>query len=379
MLFGEPGVDPRIPPLHSFPEDSDLAWPSTFHRYQPHLGFRHFFDRGIPSLAPDFYHSWVPDAELHAFAFVVPGNDHTSVVPEDWTGWLPPHPEEQLRAATANSKSNRPKKKRVPQAKISEEVARRMQSQLQSATRGVSLRKIFGKYDTDKNGTLTSTELKKLIRKELRISTNVISDNDVENLAAALDGDRTGNISVEELLSFIERGSATFFSAVPTKESSVDDDSKEEVPKSRDSDREDDDDTDASEKKAPVGTVQRQSSKTILESTRRDRFIFRPLTPPSGGSLITLCTPKMKTRQTPRKASVTDTRAKDERKVEVNPSEEEVHTDEVKVDGGGRESAYWLRGSRAKARLQLPQRRSRVKRLPSVKIYSNSVTESGHK
>ena len=29
------------------------------------------------------------------------------------------------------------------------------------------------------------------------------------------------------------------------------------------------------------------------------------------GSLITLCTPKMKTRQTPRKASVTDTRAKD--------------------------------------------------------------------
>ena len=36
------------------------------------------------------------------------------------------------------------------------------------------------------------TELKKLIRKELRISTNVISDNDVENLAAALDGDRTG-------------------------------------------------------------------------------------------------------------------------------------------------------------------------------------------
>ena len=25
-------MDPRIPPLHSFPEDSDLAWPSTFHR-----------------------------------------------------------------------------------------------------------------------------------------------------------------------------------------------------------------------------------------------------------------------------------------------------------------------------------------------------------
>lgn len=38
------------------------------------------------------------------------------------------------------------------------------------------------------------TELKKLIRKELRISTAVISDVDVENLAAALDGDRTGRV-----------------------------------------------------------------------------------------------------------------------------------------------------------------------------------------
>ena len=28
---------------------------------------------GIPSLEPDLCHSWVPDAELHAFAFVVPG------------------------------------------------------------------------------------------------------------------------------------------------------------------------------------------------------------------------------------------------------------------------------------------------------------------
>lgn len=41
-------------------------------------------------------------------------------------------------------------------------------------------------------GFARRTELKKLIRKELRISTAVISDSDVENLAAALDGDRTG-------------------------------------------------------------------------------------------------------------------------------------------------------------------------------------------
>lgn len=44
---------------------------------------------------------------------------------------------------------------------------------------------------------LLRTELKKLIRKELRISTAVISDTDVENLAAALDGDRTGRVTQE--------------------------------------------------------------------------------------------------------------------------------------------------------------------------------------
>ena len=42
-----------------------------------------------------------------SFSTLGRGNDHTSVVPEDWTGWLPPNPEEQQRAATANSKTGR--------------------------------------------------------------------------------------------------------------------------------------------------------------------------------------------------------------------------------------------------------------------------------
>ncbi|CAJ1461592.1 unnamed protein product, partial [Effrenium voratum] len=212
MLFGQPGVDPRI--QTSFDSLEDLPWASTYHSYQPHLGFQHMH-RGCASMAPHPWHAFAPDAELHAFAFVMPGNDHTSVVPEDWNGWLPPHPEQMSgEPPTPRAKSRKEARKhKRPAPKISEEVARRMQSQLQSATRGVSLRKIFGKYDADRSGTLTSVELKKLIRKELRISLAVVSDADVENLAAALDGDHTGNISVDELLSFIERGSATFFSS----------------------------------------------------------------------------------------------------------------------------------------------------------------------
>ena len=32
MIFGEPGVDPRIQPLHRFEDDGGLSWASTYHR-----------------------------------------------------------------------------------------------------------------------------------------------------------------------------------------------------------------------------------------------------------------------------------------------------------------------------------------------------------
>ena len=55
-----------------------------------------------------------------------------------------------------------------------------------------------------------------------------------------------------------------------------------------------------------MGTIYREMKR---KKTATERPIVLPASPV--GSLITLCTPKTKTRQTPRKASVTDTRAKD--------------------------------------------------------------------
>ncbi|OLP77198.1 hypothetical protein AK812_SmicGene42770 [Symbiodinium microadriaticum] len=47
MLFGsQPGVDVRIAALQSFPDETDLSWPSTYHSYQPHLGFRQSYGYG---------------------------------------------------------------------------------------------------------------------------------------------------------------------------------------------------------------------------------------------------------------------------------------------------------------------------------------------
>ncbi|CAK9000026.1 Uncharacterized protein (Fragment) [Durusdinium trenchii] len=134
MLFGEPGVDPRIQPLHRFPDEWDLPWASTYHSALETEVLHG--SRIVLALrfAPDPYHCWAPDAELHAYAFVVPGLRCT---------------ENAIPAPIGNSWCH-----------LSE----------------------------------VKTELKKLIRKELRISTAVISDSDVENLAAALDGDRTGSL-----------------------------------------------------------------------------------------------------------------------------------------------------------------------------------------
>ncbi|CAJ1435784.1 unnamed protein product [Effrenium voratum] len=49
MLFGQPGVDPRI--QTSFDSLEDLPWASTYHSYQPHLGFQHMH-RGCASRKP---------------------------------------------------------------------------------------------------------------------------------------------------------------------------------------------------------------------------------------------------------------------------------------------------------------------------------------
>lgn len=317
---------------------------------------------------------WAPDATLHCYAFVVPGNDHTSIVPEDWNGWLPPHPDDlppEREPTPKKSKKDSKKKKRPPHLKITEEVSKRLQSQLQSATRGVSLRKIFSKHDTDRSGTLTATELKKMIRKELRITTALVSDRDVEDLAAALDGDHTGNISIEELLSFIERGSATFFRDTSSnKETSLMEDSSvrdQEVPKSRDSTHsDDDDDTDASEKKAPAAAP--RPSKSVLASTREpyNRFVYRPLTPPQGGSLITM-SPLSSREHRARKASLVSRPKEPQRRGEPRKKDEETASESkgaakttppVALHTGG--SAYWLRGlSRARGNPMLPPQSAR--------------------
>jgi len=112
----------------------------------------------------------------------------------------------------AKTEPSRKKLARQPsEAEMDEDMAKRIQTSLQAAfkkdtlihsTRNVAA--FFKKYDKDKNDRLSTEELKKLLRVELRMSEETLTDKDVESLLAALDDDNDGSLSIDELVDFIE-------------------------------------------------------------------------------------------------------------------------------------------------------------------------------
>jgi Ca2+-binding EF-hand superfamily protein len=53
-------------------------------------------------------------------------------------------------------------------------------------------------------------EFKKLIRRTLRISKEELSDKDMVRLISLLDGDGGGELDIEELALFVEKGAEAF-------------------------------------------------------------------------------------------------------------------------------------------------------------------------
>lgn len=96
--------------------------------------------------------------------------------------------------------------------KISDETAKRVQTALRLALVGMTPEKIFAKFDKDKDGLLSADEFRRLVRMNLRIPADKLSDADVAAFVTALDDDGSGTLGVAEVLDFVERGTATFFS-----------------------------------------------------------------------------------------------------------------------------------------------------------------------
>jgi Ca2+-binding EF-hand superfamily protein len=74
-----------------------------------------------------------------------------------------------------------------------------------TGTKGAQLDVIFGRLDKDHSGFLCYEELKQAIRRTLRITPQTISDIDITALCSMLDSDGSGNVSIAELIEFVEQ------------------------------------------------------------------------------------------------------------------------------------------------------------------------------
>mmetsp|Transcript_53985 Transcript_53985/g.96680 ORF Transcript_53985/g.96680 Transcript_53985/m.96680 type:complete len:418 (-) Transcript_53985:54-1307(-) len=289
-----------------------------------------------------------PDAYVSGLA--IEGDGYTSIVPEGWEGYFPTT---QIMPDQACPEPQRPGTRSKKRNKVDgkEEVAKRIQGHLKSSARGVGgLRKSMNKYDSDKDGRLSSAELKRLLQKDLKIA---LSGTDIDTFFSALDEDRQGTLSIDEILNFLEgRGTPTLQSITPPIGAPQEEEDREEPERSssraqgeRD---EEDGDGDGSEdgKKPPSrnadgSMAQRGSSKTasLALGNGNNTLMFLPL---GGTNLITLASPTPRGSRKARKEPLqkSQMKGKDE---EASPPPAGEATDAL-----GKtmvlESRYWLRG-----------------------------------
>ncbi|CAJ1388567.1 unnamed protein product [Effrenium voratum] len=68
---------------------------------------------------------------------------------------------------------------------------------------GKNLGALFARFDKDGSGYLDEEEVRKALRRSLRVPPSAVSDAEVANLCVLLDADRSNGISIEELVAFI--------------------------------------------------------------------------------------------------------------------------------------------------------------------------------
>jgi len=66
--------------------------------------------------------------------------------------------------------------------------------------------KLFHECDKDGSGTLCLNELKATIRTTLKMPPNAVNDHEIGLLFAALDGDGSGDVELQELLEYLQKG-----------------------------------------------------------------------------------------------------------------------------------------------------------------------------
>ncbi|CAE8679165.1 unnamed protein product, partial [Polarella glacialis] len=98
----------------------------------------------------------------------------------------------------------RPRKKGPPLAQEQiEKLKAKIKGATYTGTAGKQLDVVFGRFDKDGSGQLDDDEVRKALRRSLRIPPAIISDNEISSLCALLDADNSGTVSIQELVDFV--------------------------------------------------------------------------------------------------------------------------------------------------------------------------------
>jgi len=84
-----------------------------------------------------------------------------------------------------------------------EKVRSRIKAAAYTGHTGRQLDVIFGRFDADHSGQLGEDEIRRALRRTLRIPQSVISDDEISSLYAMLDSDKSGSVSISEIVDFV--------------------------------------------------------------------------------------------------------------------------------------------------------------------------------
>jgi len=93
------------------------------------------------------------------------------------------------------------------QMELNAEALQRIRSKMKAAaytgTGGPNLQETFDRLDSDHSGFLETQEVRAAVRRNLRIPDTLISDAEISTLCGMLDVDKSGSVSIDELVAFI--------------------------------------------------------------------------------------------------------------------------------------------------------------------------------
>ena len=101
-----------------------------------------------------------------------------------------------------------PAQRRRP-APLASEIVLAIHQKLQAASYtagGRDFAKLFRQLDRDNSGAISADELRRCIRRELRVPVPLISDKEIAALFAMLDADESGEVELAELTDFLQNG-----------------------------------------------------------------------------------------------------------------------------------------------------------------------------